>query len=197
MASELLQDFKNCKGLWAKGAVTDGGWIETISGRTFHGIVQRCRVGGSRQKVNPRYVGCTNSFNTLEVFTDWAVNQVGYNKGFDLDKDILIRGNKNYSEDTCVFVPQEINSLLISSNSVRGEWPVGVCYSKQNSKFKATYTRNGKTVYLGYFNSPEAAFQAYKTAKEAFIKQQATKWRSQIDPRAYEALMNYEVEITD
>ena len=36
-----------------------------------------------------------------------------------------------------------------------------------------------------------------KQAKESFIKEQANKWESQIDPRAYEALMNYEVEITD
>ena len=37
----------------------------------------------------------------------------------------------------------------------------------------------------------------YKQAKEAFIKEQAEKWESQIDPRAYEALMKYTVEITD
>ena len=41
------------------------------------------------------------------------------------------------------------------------------------------------------------AFKAYKTAKESFVKEQATKWKGQIDPRAYEALMNYTVEITD
>ena len=41
------------------------------------------------------------------------------------------------------------------------------------------------------------AFNAYKEAKEAFVKEQAEKWKSQIDPRAYKALMNYQVEITD
>ena len=40
-------------------------------------------------------------------------------------------------------------------------------------------------------------FNAYKQAKEAFVKEQASKWKSKIDERAYNALMNYEVEITD
>ena len=41
------------------------------------------------------------------------------------------------------------------------------------------------------------AYNAYKTAKESFIKELANKWKGQIDERAYEALMNYKVEITD
>ena len=34
-------------------------------------------------------------------------------------------------------------------------------------------------------------------AKELRIKEVANKWKDQIDPRAYEALINYQVEITD
>ena len=50
---------------------------------------------------------------------------------------------------------------------------------------------------MGFFNTELEAFNAYKKAKEAFIKEQASKFKSQIDPRAYNALMNYEVNITD
>ena len=35
------------------------------------------------------------------------------------------------------------------------------------------------------------------TAKEAFVKELANKWKGKIDQRAYEALMNYEVNIDD
>ena len=37
-------------------------------------------------------------------------------EGRYLDKDILVRGNKLYSPDTCLFVPQEINNLLTVQN---------------------------------------------------------------------------------
>ena len=51
--------------------------------------------------------------------------------------------------------------------------------------------------YLGLFKTETEAFNAYKQAKESYLKEQAEKWKSQIDDRAYNALMNYTVEITD
>ena len=49
---------------------------------------------------------------------------------------------------------------------------------------------------IQYFKTELEAFNAYKKAKEAFVKEQANKWKGQIDDRAYNALMNYTVEIT-
>ena len=57
--------------------------------------------------------------------------------------------------------------------------------------------RKGNREHLGVFNTELEAFNAYKQAKETFIKEQANKFKSQIDDRAYNALMNYTVEITD
>ena len=51
--------------------------------------------------------------------------------------------------------------------------------------------------YLGTLDTELEAFHAYKHAKEAYVKELAEKWKDQIDPRAYNALMKYEVEITD
>ena len=55
----------------------------------------------------------------------------------------------------------------------------------------------GKQEYLGSFNTETEAFNAYKKAKEYFIKEQAEKWKDKIDIRAYNALMNYEVSVDD
>ena len=55
----------------------------------------------------------------------------------------------------------------------------------------------GGSEYLGLFNTEIEAYNAYKTAKESFIKEQANKWKGKIDERAYEALMKYTVGITD
>ena len=51
--------------------------------------------------------------------------------------------------------------------------------------------------WLGCFTTELEAYNAYKQAKESFIKEQANKWKGKIDNRAYNALMNYQVEIDD
>jgi len=117
--------------------------------------------------------------------------------GWALDKDILQKGNKLYSKDTCCFVPQEVNSLLIKRDNSRGEYPVGVCFRKATGKFMAQLTVNGKQKTLGYFTTPEEAFQVYKAAKEAQIKAVADKWKYLLDERVFQALLAYEVNIDD
>lgn len=81
------------------------------------------------------------------------------------------------------------------SNLVRGDLPIGVFNHK--NRFIVRLRKNGKRVYLGLFDTPEEAFQAYKTAKEEYIKEVADKWREQIAESTYYAMYNYEVEITD
>ena len=106
--------------------------------------------------------------------------------------------NKVYNENTCVFIPKEINLVLTKSDKKRGEHPIGVSWHSKSKTFVAQVSKNkGKREYLGLFNTEIEAFNAYKKAKEYFVKEQANKWKSQIDPRAYEALMNYQVEIDD
>ncbi len=154
----------------------------------------------------PSYNGtiCSENFKDYTYFHDWCHNQIGFynkdesDKNWHLDKDLLVKGNKVYSEDTCVFVPQRINTLLIKSNASRGEYPVGVYWCKNDLKFKAQCKKGaGSQKHLGYFNTPQEAFQAYKTFKESLIKEVAEEYKSKVDSRLYQALLAYEVEITD
>ena len=150
------------------------------------------------QEKFPTYVGCSASdnFKSYSYFYEWCQNQIGFGQSsFQLDKDLLIKGNKIYSEETCLFLPSQLNSLLISSKAARGDLPIGV--HRDKGRFRALCHSDALHRHVGYFNTPELAFQAYKQAKEAFIKRQAEKWKNFIDPRAYEALMCYEVLITD
>ena len=153
------------------------------------------------KKKQPTYEGCevSDNFKSYDYFYKWCNSQVGFdNQGWHLDKDLLIKGNKVYSESTCVFIPREINQLLTKSTALRGKHLIGVYWSKTNKAFVAKVNKGkGKQEHLGYFNTELEAFNVYKTAKEAFIKEQANKWKSQIDERAYKALLNYQVEITD
>lgn len=161
-------------------------------------ILSRCYDEKVQQK-HPTYKGCSISeeWYNFQNFAKWM--DKNYNpetmKGFHLDKDILIKGNKIYSAETCCFVPNEINSLFTNNKVNRGYLPIGV--SKLNKKFRVVINKGKKRIHVGLFINVEEAFQAYKTAKEQYIKEVADKWKDQIDPRVYQAMYDYKVEITD
>ena len=163
-------------------------------------MLQRCYSDVYKKK-KPTYESCevSDNFKYYECFYDWCHKQIGFsNEGWQLDKDLLIKGNKIYSENTCIFIPQEINSLLIKSEATRGEYLIGVSWCNTKKVFVAQVSKNkGKSEHLGFFNAELEAFKAYKEAKESFVKEQANKWKGKIDERAYQALINYTVEITD
>ena len=163
-------------------------------------MFERC-YSDTYKKKYPTYIDCecSENFKSYEYFYEWCQSQVGFgNEGWHLDKDLLIKSNKVYSENTCIFIPAEINSLLTKREASRGENLIGVCWDKKANAFKASVNKNkGKQEHLGYFNTEIEAFKAYKKAKESFIKEQANKWKDRIDDRAYNALMNYQVEIDD
>ena len=174
--------------------------VKTKEYAFWHSMLTRC-YNDTYKKQRPTYESCEVSGNFLyyEYFYEWCNKQIGFGvEGFELDKDLLIKGNKVYSESTCVFIPQEINSLLIKSTASRGQHLLGVYWHNASKAFRAQVNKNkGKPEHLGSFNTEIEAFNAYKTAKEAFIKEQANEWKSQIDERAYNALMKYEVNIDD
>ena len=163
-------------------------------------MLERC-YSTTHKKKYPTYEGCevSDNFNSYEYFYEWCNKQIGFsNESWHLDKDLLIKGNKVYSESTCVFIPSEINLLLVKNTASRGKHLIGVSWSNTNKSFVAQVKKNkGKREHLGSFKTELEAFNAYKQAKESFIKEQANKWKGQIDERAYNALMNYQVEITD
>ena len=166
----------------------------------WHSMLVRCYSDKSKKKY-PTYEGCevSDKFKSYEYFYEWCNKQIGFsNQDWHLDKDLLTKGNKVYSEDSCVFIPQEINKVLVKSTASRGEHLIGVHWCKKGKAFKAQISKNkGKRGHLGYFKTEIEAFNAYKQAKEVFVKEVAEKWKSQIDKRAYDSLMNYTVEITD
>ena len=183
----------------AKYPITVNG-VHTKEYDLWNGMLRRCYSDALKKKY-PTYIDCevSDKFKSYEYFYEWCNKQIGFsNKDWHLDKDLLVKGNKVYSEDTCVFIPREINSLLIKCDASRGEHLIGVCWHKKDNAFVAHVGKSkGKREYLGFFKTEIEAFNAYKVAKEAFVKELANKWKDKIDVRAYNALMNYEVEITD
>ena len=162
-------------------------------------MLERCYSPKSH-KARETYIGCTVSenFKSYTYFYEWCNQQVGFSENnFELDKDLLSGVSKYYSEGTCVFLPQEINVALIKQNKKRGDFPVGVTYHKNTGNFVAQLSTSAGRKRFGAFNNVIDAFAAYKKAKEAYLVELAEKWKGKIDDRAYNALMNYEVDIDD
>lgn len=193
----IVDDFKDESGLWVRSYTScDGNRVTTRAEAKYATMKQRCNENGLHQKQFQSYVGCNSGFIDFQDFAEWCQRQIGYfENGFQLDKDLLVKGNKVYNKNTAVFIPREVNMVIVTSRLTRGAYPLGV--SKQKKKFQVNVRLYNRNKYLGTYDTPEEAFNAYKVAKEQHIKELANKWHDKIDPRAYEALMNYQVEITD
>ena len=62
-----------------------------------------------------------------------------------------------------------------------------------------TRVSSGTPYFVDYFYTIEEAFQTYKREKEKVVKERSTKYfhEGKITQRVYQALMEYQVEITD
>ncbi len=139
--------------------------------RTWAHLLERC-YSERRHKRQPHYRGCTmcEEWKTFSNFMAWMKNQ-NY-EGKQLDKDILIPGNKVYSPETCIFVTQSLNCLLTNAEASRGDLPIGVSATANKNRtkgFEAKMTQYGKTVFLGYFHTPEEAHEVYKKERSKYI----------------------------
>lgn len=162
-------------------------------------ILRRC-YDETLHSIRPTYKGCivSENFKNYSYFYEWCNEQKGFNQeGFELDKDLLFKGNTVYSENSCVFLPKELNKVLTNRKRHRGKYPIGVSYHKVSGKFSATCSLDGKSHHLGVYSTVEEAFSVYKETKEVYVKELAIKWKDVIDERAYVALISFTVDIND
>ena len=168
--------------------------VKTENYIKWYGAMRRCYYNSELIR-NPTYLKChvDKYWHNFQNFAKW--HEENYIEDWELDKDILFKGNKIYSSETCCYVPKEVNNLFIKSDSARGEYPIGVTARK--NKYVASIQMSGEGIHLGTFDTVEEAFLAYKTAKEQYIKEVANIWKPIIKPNVYCAMYTYQVEITD
>lgn len=171
----------------------------------WQNIMHRCYDEQYKEK-QPTYqdATCCDGWLLFENFYEWLHSQENFEKWLNgdrwaVDKDILVKGNKIYSPETCCLVSMDINTIFTKQNCRRGNFPIGV--SKHGNKFRARFNNmlSSKLEIIGDYNTTEQAFLAYKFRKESYIKQVAKEEyiKGNITKQCYDAMMNYEVEITD
>jgi len=169
-------------------------------------MIRRCYYNTHNNNRNDNcYSECCvcQEWLTFSNFKKWFDDpQNGYKDNYCLDKDILVKGNKIYSPETCCFVPNEINTLIINRKACRGDCLIGVTKKITKSsivRYIAQVRINGKLIVLGRFDDEYSAFVSYKKAKEKHVKDVAKLYYNQgkITKKVYDALMNYKVDIND
>lgn len=170
-------------------------------------MINRC-YGEKFKQEHPTYknVTCCDDWLCYENFCDWLYKQDNFEhwlngSRWEIDKDILCKNNTIYSPETCCLVPHNVNSLFVKSNKLRGDLPIGVI--RQAGKF-AAYCKNYLIdkryhKFLGFYETIEEAFSAYKQYKEDLIKQVAEiEYKiGNITTKCYQAMLDYAIEIDD
>ena len=172
--------------------------------KIWHHMLQRC-YDPKYQKEEPTYKGCKveDYLLNFQNMGEWIESNYYEISGetMCLDKDILYKGNKVYSRETCIFVPKRINSLFTKRDNARGDSPIGV-YPVPSGNYQVHCNNGyGKIITLGSYSSREEAFQVYKQYKEKLIKETIDSYEGKIPEPFYsrlrEAMYNYKVEIDD
>lgn len=164
--------------------------------QTWKNMLNRCYSAKTQERY-PAYAGCTvaTEWLTFSNFKTWMESQDW--EGKQLDKDLLFKGNKVYSADTCVFVTQTVNKFANDHRADRGEWIIGACWNKQAKKFEASCSNpfTKKSEHLGLFTSELEAHNAWKKRKIELAHELAA---IQTDPRVAKALIErYSKPYTD
>lgn len=186
------------------GYLGDGEYSRVDHKIAYQTWVDMLKRAYTEKKGRCNYFGVTvcEEWHNFQSFAKWCHSQDFFNikdkngKRYEIDKDILVKGNKIYSPETCCFVPSEINCLFIRNKRFRGKYPIGV--TKIGKYFTARLSKGfGNRVLLGTFKTELEAFSAYKKAKEVYMKELAEKYRNKVCYKTYLTLINYEVDIDD
>ena len=154
------------------GAATQAKQLPRHYYTVWSGVLKRC-YSPREQARYPTYIGCTVDprWHYLSNFKQWYDEQ-GDVTSKQLDKDIISPGNKVYGPDTCFFVPFRLNAFFIKRDKLRGKYPIGVFHDPRalNKRFACSMSiAAGKTKHLGYYSTPEEAYQAFIQAKKKVL----------------------------
>lgn len=155
-------------------------------------LLKRC-YSDKFQNKNTSYIGCSVASEWIKFsnFKSWMEKQDW--EGKELDKDLLVQGNKVYGPSTCIFVPREINLIVKNSVKKNSELPVGVSYHAKSKNYRAYTSFNGRYKGLGEFSSVELASKAYKVEKYRIIKAIAAE---QLEPLR-SALLSWDLDLVN
>lgn len=144
--------------------------------RAWKHILRRCYCEKFLSK-NPTYTEVTvcDGWLSFSNFREWWIEN--HVDGWQIDKDLLT-DNKEYSPESCLYVPRWLNNLTEDHRNARGEFLIGACYDTRRSCFVAQCSNpEGGSAYVGSFATQEEAHNAWVARKIEI----ATKLKPEMD----------------
>ena len=154
------------------------------------GMLKRC-YGDDIVKSPKSYDGVTvcEDWHCYQNFAEWYESHKFYGKGYDIDKDLLVEGNKIYSPETCTLVPKDVNQIITDGGArIRGDM-MGITFVGSKNKFCAKISIKGKSKNLGYYEDPVEARVVYLKSKAKYIRDTAIEYHGKIEPKVFDRLM--------
>ncbi|EKN6406631.1 TPA: hypothetical protein ACPZF7_000239 [Yersinia enterocolitica] len=182
---------KNKGKFWNSGAVNDmAGVSSTTEYIKWSSMLKRCYDTAWIEKYRPTYIGASVCERWLTFSNYYNDYQTGYFTGAVLDKDILFYGNKHYSPETCVWVPEFVNLLVVCNPSENHLF--GVTANKNS--YSSSITITGETVTLGKkFPTELDAHREWQSVKgQHFVcaaEDYKNKYKDNFDQRVYDQLV--------
>lgn len=199
-----MTEYYNSKGRYK----TREGNIKTKPCQLWENIRNRCEYLPFKNESRfGKYIETDScaEWKDFQNFAEWfnsVVSSGYYHEGWQLDKDLLVKGNNIYSPEYCVFLPEVVNNILNIKSRTRGELPAGLSYRENREKIDVRFLCKNPEfnvrVYLPTSeNNIQKGFLLYKAAREGYVKALADEYKDSLDPKAYIALKHYEVNIDD
>lgn len=129
--------------------------------KAWHHMLERCYSEKFHERY-PTYKDCSvcSEWLYFSKFKAWMEVQDFHGK--ELDKDLIIRGNKVYSPSTCVFIDKFINKFIGVEFNSKG----AICHKKSNKYSpECRDPISGRSKYLGLFDTKEQAMSAWIARK--------------------------------
>lgn len=178
-----------CRRMVHDAAINDVNWTAkpVLCGKRIHSPAYSAwsiiwaRVSNGKKKTYSDVTVCNAWHKFSEFVAWWELNQ---KEGWAIDKDLL-SDDRQYGPDTCIFIPNWLNSFCVTTNSRRGELPVGVTLEK-NGKFMARVGtgRCDDREYLGCFGTKDEALEAWRKRKLELARDRKEEMDA-IDGRIY------------
>ncbi len=147
--------------------------------RTWRGIIRRTGKRDPNMYTYETYKDCTLDpiWYKLSAFKEWVEQWDDY-ENKEIDKDILIPGNKHYGPDTCLMVRRVVNLWFKPHAGLTGGLPRGVSWNtawkrgKSPNPYRAQINpiETGKRTALGSYATIEEASTVFESARKEQLK---------------------------